>query len=185
MTDKNAAPAQDADRKSGDGSSSSTQDGQRPLRPAMVMAIRGDDGGVSPKSGPTKVVSIEEPKLPPPAPMQPLDTPPLKQFTAGVGKRLTGRPTPSHSNSSKISLASQASFDDVPTRPAMSQSGESSSGTGNYSHSSRQKHHHQHDKLLSQVSEWLHVQKAKKAARKARKHKTPHPRDDGGGNENT
>ena len=51
MTDRNAAPPQDADRKSGDGS----QEGhQRPLRPAMVMAIRGDDGGVSPKSGPTK-----------------------------------------------------------------------------------------------------------------------------------
>lgn len=50
MTDRNAAPPQDADRKSGDGS----QDGQRPLRPAMVMAIRGDDGGVSPKIGPTK-----------------------------------------------------------------------------------------------------------------------------------
>ncbi|KFY16575.1 hypothetical protein V492_01234, partial [Pseudogymnoascus sp. VKM F-4246] len=35
-----------------------------------------------------------------------------------------------------------------------------------------------HDKLLSQVSEWLHVQKAKKAARKARKHRS-HPRSDG------
>ncbi|KFZ14165.1 hypothetical protein V502_06190 [Pseudogymnoascus sp. VKM F-4520 (FW-2644)] len=174
MTDRNAAPPQDADRKSGDGS----QEGQqRPLRPAMVMAIRGDDGGVSPKSGPTKVVSIEEPKLSPP--MQPLDTPPIKQFTAGVGKRLTGRPTPSFSNSSKISLVSQASLEDIP-RPAMSQSGESSSGNGHYN--PRHKHHHQHDKLLSQVSEWLHVQKAKKAARKARKHKS-HPRDDG--NENT
>ncbi|KFZ16508.1 hypothetical protein V501_02173, partial [Pseudogymnoascus sp. VKM F-4519 (FW-2642)] len=41
-----------------------------------------------------------------------------------------------------------------------------------------------HDKLLSQVSEWLHVQKAKKAVRKARKHKA-HPREEGGGgNEN-
>ena len=59
----------------------------------------------------------------------------------------------------------------------MSQSGESSSGTGHYS-TRQHKHHLQHDKLLSQVSEWLHVQKAKKAARKARKHKA-HPRDDG------
>lgn len=51
MTDRNAAPAQDADRKTGDGTHESQQ---KPLRPAMVMAIRGDDGGVSPKSGPTK-----------------------------------------------------------------------------------------------------------------------------------
>lgn len=108
--------------------------------------------------------------------MQPLDTPPIKQFTAGVGKRLTGRPTPSFSNSSKISLVSQASLEDIP-RPAMSQSGESSSGNGHYNP------RHKHDKLLSQVSEWLHVQKAKKAARKARKHKS-HPRDDGNENEN-
>ncbi|OBT93891.1 hypothetical protein VE01_08193 [Pseudogymnoascus verrucosus] len=190
MTDRNAAPPQDADRKPGGvgdyGSTtrSNSHEGgggsQRPLRPAMVMAIRGDDGGVSPKSGPTKVVSIEEPKLSPP--MQPLDTPPLKQFTAGVGKRLTGRPTPSSfSNSSKNSLLSQASQEDIP-RLAMSQSGESSSGNAPYIQ--RHKHHHQHDKLLSQVSEWLHVQKAKKAARKARKHKA-HPREDGGrGNEN-
>ncbi|KFY22905.1 hypothetical protein V493_06241, partial [Pseudogymnoascus sp. VKM F-4281 (FW-2241)] len=172
---RNAAPPQDADRKSGDGS----QDGQRPLRPAMVMAIRGDDGGVSPKSGPTKVVSIEEPKLSPP--MQPLDTPPIKQFPAGVGKRLTGRPTPSVSNSSKISLVSQASLEDFP-RQAMSQSGESSSGTGGGGQYNA-RHKHQHDKLLSQVSEWLHVQKAKKAARKARKHKS-HPREEGNGIEN-
>ncbi|OAF63247.1 hypothetical protein VC83_00002 [Pseudogymnoascus destructans] len=119
MTDRNAAPPQDPDRKpGGDGSTTTSNShggggGQRPLRPAMIMAIRGDDGGASPKSGPTKVVSIEEPKLSPP--MQPLDTPPIKQFTAGVGKRLTGRPTPSSfSNSSKNSLVSQASQEDIP-----------------------------------------------------------------------
>ncbi|KFX98927.1 hypothetical protein V490_02039, partial [Pseudogymnoascus sp. VKM F-3557] len=181
MTDKNAAPPQDADRKTGDGSTQQQEGAQKhPLRPAMAMAFRGDDGGVSPKSGPTKVVSIEEPKLSPP--MQPLDTPPIKQFTAGVGRRLTGRPTPSFSNSSKNSLLSQASLDEDIPRTAMSQSGESSSGTGGQYSSRHKHHHHQHDKLLSQVSEWLHVQKAKKAARKARKHKA-HPHEDGG-NEN-
>ncbi|OAF55789.1 hypothetical protein VC83_07740 [Pseudogymnoascus destructans] len=186
MTDRNAAPPQDPDRKpGGDGSTTTSNShggggGQRPLRPAMIMAIRGDDGGASPKSGPTKVVSIEEPKLSPP--MQPLDTPPIKQFTAGVGKRLTGRPTPSSfSNSSKNSLVSQASQEDIP-RLAMSQSGESSSGNGPYIQ--RHQRHHQHDKLLSQVSEWLHVQKAKTAARKARKHKA-HPRGEGGNENNS
>lgn len=45
MTDRSVALAQDADRKRADG----TPEGQRSLRPDMVMAIRGDDGGVSPK----------------------------------------------------------------------------------------------------------------------------------------
>lgn len=54
MTDKNATPPQFADKKPSDGTSSSTHEAQKPLRPAMVMAVRGDDGGVSPKSGPTK-----------------------------------------------------------------------------------------------------------------------------------
>ncbi|KFX87393.1 hypothetical protein O988_09411, partial [Pseudogymnoascus sp. VKM F-3808] len=46
MTDKNAAPPQDADRKTGDGSTQQQEGAQKhPLRPAMAMAIRGDDGG--------------------------------------------------------------------------------------------------------------------------------------------
>ena len=50
MTDKNEAP-RDADKKTSD---ANHEVQQRPLRPAMVMAIRGDDGRVSPKIGPSK-----------------------------------------------------------------------------------------------------------------------------------
>lgn len=49
MADRNAA-VQDAERKTGD----AVLEVQKPLRPAMVMAIRGDDGGVSPRMGATK-----------------------------------------------------------------------------------------------------------------------------------
>ena len=117
----------------------------------------------------------EEPKISSP-PLKPLDTPPIKQFTAGVGKRLAGRPTPSPFSSSRVSLISQASLEDTTQTPT-SQPGESSSRKA--AQNSRQKIHQQHEKLLSQVSEWLHVQKGKKAARRARKHKAhSHPRDD-------
>lgn len=133
----------------------------------MVMSSRegdakGSGDGATPKSGPTKAVSIAEPENTSPI-ISPLDNQPHKQFSAGVGKRLTGRPPSIHS-SSKISLRSQTSFEDLPAA-ALSKLAESMAPNQRQTH----KKTHQHERLRSQVSDWLQAQKAKKLARKARK----------------
>ncbi|PQE21325.1 Choline kinase protein [Rutstroemia sp. NJR-2017a WRK4] len=108
----------------------------------------------SPKSGPTKFVSIdaepEEIQLPPSEENQR-----PKQFNAGLAKRLTGRPHMASTSSSRASLRSQSSKDELNTAESTPTNQEG-------------KHHH-HEKLLSQVADWLHAEKAKMAARKANK----------------
>ncbi|KAF7855311.1 uncharacterized protein EAF02_011570 [Botrytis sinoallii] len=131
-----------------------------PRRPAL----RADTDDIhSPKSGPTKVVSIAEPE---PEDIQEFELPPtdessrIKHFSAGVAKRMTGRPNMPSASSSKLSVRSQNSVEepsrDVPS-PEASRSNDES------------KHHHHRDKLLSQVAEWLHSEKAKRTSRKANK----------------
>jgi choline kinase len=107
-------------------------------------------------------VSIAEPESISPL-IQPLDGQPRKQFTAGVAKRLSGRPPPPSSHGS---ISSQKSIEDLPAA-AMDES-----PTSGHKATQRQHHHSKHDRLLSQVAEWLQAEKAKRAARKAKKHST-------------
>ncbi|KAH8654496.1 kinase-like domain-containing protein [Tricladium varicosporioides] len=119
-----------------------------------------------------------------------------KQFNAGVGaRRLSGRPNMYSSSSSRLSLISQSSFDDTDTSTPHSHSNSrpnglvSTSEKGNehtngsvegnnyqhrhghlHSHTHRHEHNeHRHDKLLTQVAGWLQAEKAKRAARRAKK----------------
>ncbi len=81
-----------------------------------------------------------------------------------MGKRLTGRPTSTHS-SSKVSLKSQTSFEDLPAA-ALQRLTEASASQRSHPQSHRHGKH-QHQKLLHQVGEWLQVQKGKSATRTA------------------
>jgi choline kinase len=107
-------------------------------------------------------VSIAEPESISPL-IQPLDGQPKRQFTAGVAKRLSGRPPPTSTHGS---ISSQKSIEDLPAA-AMDES-----QTSGHKPIQRHHHHSKHDRLLSQVAEWLQAEKAKHAARKATKHST-------------
>ncbi len=106
------------------------------------------------------VVSIAEPESISPL-MQAMDGQPRKQYNAGVGRRLSGRP-PQSSASSRASLVSQKSIEDLP-EAALSLS--PNEGRSHHHH-----HRHRHEKLLAQVAEWLHAEKTKRASRKAKKY---------------
>lgn len=108
------------------------------------------------------VVSIAEPENISPL-IQPLDGQPRKQFTAGVARRLSGRPAPS-SASSRASIVSQKSMEDLP-EPVLS-----TGPNEGQAHAHRQRHQHRHEKLLAQVAEWLQAEKAKLVSRKPKKY---------------
>ncbi|TAQ83169.1 hypothetical protein B7494_g8509 [Chlorociboria aeruginascens] len=138
---------------------SDTSGSPLPLRPAL----RADqlEESTSPRSGPAKFVSIAEPEdISSVANSGSDDNQRIKQFNAGVGKRLTGRPSMTSPNSSRMSLLSQGSIDenvssDAPAAPQERRH--------------RPQHHHHHEKLLTQVAEWLQAEKAKREARRSKK----------------
>lgn len=92
-----------------------------------------------------------------------------KQFSARIGKRLSGRPPIVGGNSSRTSLLSQSSLDPL-SRLASSQPTEQGSpdaeATGQH-HSHRLDHMSQ--RLLGQVAEWLEYERTKKNNRKSRR----------------
>ncbi|KAF8859336.1 kinase-like protein [Acephala macrosclerotiorum] len=171
---------------------SSHTSSELPLRPALK------EEPMSPKSGPVKVVSIAEPEpenTPPLTSSSSFDESAAarhKQFRAGVAdKRMTGRPSFhggswSANSASRLSLLSQSSVDEpVPASDASAglpspRNGEveRKRGRGHGLHLHGHGHHgggggsergHHHDKLLSQVAEWLQAEKAKRAARKSKR----------------
>ncbi|KAI8961823.1 kinase-like protein [Daldinia sp. FL1419] len=92
---------------------------------------------------------------------------PKRQFSAGIAKRLSGRPPMlEHNSSSRTSLLSQNSLE--------SQSGQTSnqsphpnpqdSGRSHPHH-----HHHQLDRFVAQVADWLEHERVKKQNRRSRK----------------
>jgi len=130
--------------------------------------------------GPLVAVQIAEPEMES-ASLE--ESPHPKQFTAGVGKRLSGRPA-APGNASRTSLLSQSSLDGLPgvsasPPPATDDPGRSPS----HSH-----HHHRADKtserLLSQLAEWIQHEKVKLERRKKfkvrhRRRKSRSPTGDG------
>jgi choline kinase len=124
------------------------------------------------------VVSIAEPESLPPSLYTPSeDSTRIKQYKAGVAdKRMTGRPMMPSNSSSRLSILSQSSIDEP--APASDASVTSKQGDGKH-HGHHHHHHHrykneeqaqqQHDKLLTQVAQWLQAEKAKRAAKNAKR----------------
>lgn len=119
------------------------------------------------------VVSIAEPDELSPL-MESEDNKPKKhhRFTAGLAKRLTGRPVTPSNNSSRLSLVSQSSIDDLlppPSIPYDEPETETENGKSFvHSHHHSHPHTHTHEKLLTQVAEWLQAEKARHASRKSK-----------------
>lgn len=119
-----------------------------------------------------KVVSIaeNEEEIPPP-PQQPEEPSRPKFFPASTaGRRLTGRSTMSAS-SSRTSLKSQSSLDDLilPDAAAVQAAEKRTGGAGAAHHHPVQHHTHRHDRFVAQVTEWLEAERVKHAARKAKR----------------
>ncbi|KAH9888614.1 protein kinase-like domain-containing protein [Xylariomycetidae sp. FL2044] len=150
-----------------------TSDGL-PLRSIMKQD---DDDESAPSSSATattatKAVQIAEPELPLDLPT---DTLTKKQFSAGIAKRLSGRPPISAQNSSRASLISQTSLDTL-TGYTSSQSSlpqmyqpDSDQAQSSSHHPSRHGHDHFGERLITQVADWLENERNKKRNRKARR----------------
>jgi choline kinase len=81
---------------------------------------------------------------------------------------MTGRPSMHSNSSSRISLVSQNSIDDLNLDTTGTQHPRGESHPHPHPHPHHAHHAHKHDKLLLQVSEWLQREKAKLAARKSK-----------------
>jgi choline kinase len=109
-------------------------------------------------------VHIAEPEQESPEEVQP-----KKQFSAGVGRRLSGRPPILPSNSSRASLISQNSLE------ALSSLASQQSPLQGPSDPEGSQAHHRHrldhlgERLVAQVAEWLEHERVKKQNRKSRR----------------
>ncbi|KAI3327248.1 kinase-like protein [Xylariaceae sp. AK1471] len=138
----------------------------QPLRSAMK---HDDDGERAPDSSTTssmKAVQIAEPE---PDPINPDENLPKRQFSAGVAKRLSGRPHLPSTSSSKSSLLSQASLEALSglSKPMSSPQAQEESAQP------RPPHRHRIDvvgeRIIAQVAEWLEHERSKRQNRKSRR----------------
>jgi len=85
----------------------------------------------------------------------------IKQFPASTAsRRLSGRPYMPSNSSSRLSLVSMQSTEEPSSTEATNTP---------HIHAEEKHHQHHHERLLSQVAEWLQAEKAKRAARKSHK----------------
>ncbi|KAI1501611.1 kinase-like domain-containing protein [Biscogniauxia marginata] len=137
-----------------------------PLRSAMKHE---DDAERTPQSSAaasTKAVHISEP---PPDPVNSEEALPKKQFSAGIARRLSGRPPLQATNSSKTSLLSQPSLEALNSY-ASSQSTHQPPQEDGHLHSQHQYRPDQiGQRLVSQVAEWIEHERAKRHHRKSRR----------------
>lgn len=92
-----------------------------------------------------------------------------KQFSAGVGKRLSGRPPIVGANSSRTSVLGQSGLEPLVKAvsnqsPVQGPSDPDAAGTHHRHHLNHLSH-----RLVSQVAEWLEYERTKKSSRKSRK----------------
>ncbi|KAJ9155222.1 Choline kinase [Pleurostoma richardsiae] len=136
----------------------------QPLR----SALKTDDdvNGPASSSASTKAVQIAEPES-----MNREETPPIRQFPANLAKRLSGRPAISPANSSRTSLASRRSVEDLAAgsyfTSSPSQVAEDQQPPPAHH---RQRLDHASQKLVAQVADWLQHERTKREHRKPRKH---------------
>ncbi|KAI1651043.1 kinase-like protein [Daldinia loculata] len=110
----------------------------------------------------TKAVQIAEPE---PDQDNLEEIHPKRQYSAGLAKRLSGRPPMLDHNSSRTSLQSQNSLEPQSSH-TRSQSPHHNLQDGGRSHSH---HHHQIDRFVAQVSDWLEHERVKRQNRRSRR----------------
>ncbi|KAI1778957.1 kinase-like protein [Hypoxylon cercidicola] len=110
----------------------------------------------------TKAVQIAEPE---PDPGNLEDILPKRQYSAGLARRLSGRPAVSDLNSSRTSLLSQTSLEALSSH-ASSQSPHHNPQDGGSHHHHRP---HQLDRFVAQVADWLEQERVKKQNRRSRR----------------
>ncbi|KAK7917066.1 choline kinase [Apiospora marii] len=113
-----------------------------------------------------------------PEPEAPEETQPKKQFSAGVGKRLSGRPPMVGANSSRASLLSQSSLEmlggHASNKSPAHEAQDADQPQGNSHHRHRLDHYG--EKLITQVAEWLEHERSKKEKRRGKRHHIRHRR---------
>lgn len=92
-----------------------------------------------------------------------------KQFSAGVGKRLSGRPPIVGANSSRASLLSQSSIDTLANIPSNQSPNQGPSDPDAPPAQHRHRLDHLSSRLVAQVAEWLEHERLKKNNRKSRR----------------
>ncbi|EGS22941.1 choline kinase-like protein [Thermochaetoides thermophila DSM 1495] len=129
-------------------------------------ALKSDgDSDKIPQTGAVKAVQIAEPE-----PSSPDETQVKKQFSAGVAKRLSGRP-PLSTASSRSSTVGQVSYDGAADSPASTAPVLAEDAHG-HPHP-----HHRHkidmitERFMAQVADWVEREKTKRERRKSRKRK--------------
>lgn len=94
-------------------------------------------------------------------------SPRRRRFSAGVGKRLSGRPPPVPADSSRTSLLSQASLEALDSLASNSSLDVSTDASASH-------HHHRHlvnhfgERLIAQISDWLEHERTKNQNRMSR-----------------
>ncbi|KAI1851865.1 hypothetical protein JX266_002718 [Neoarthrinium moseri] len=139
-------------------SSSTPVSGGLPLRSAMKAE---DDGERTP---PLKAVQIAEPEL-----EAPEEISHRKQFSAGLAKRLSGRPPIVGANSSRTSTLSQGSIETLSSLAGTQQPSQTPSDAESSQPQHRHRLDHLSERLVSQIAEWLEHERAKKQNRKSRR----------------
>ncbi|KAI1329982.1 kinase-like protein [Xylariaceae sp. FL0255] len=138
----------------------------QPLRSAM----RQDEDTTTDHANGTssiKAVQIAEPE---PEPVNPEETLPRKQFSAGLARRLSGRSPVTSTSSLRPSLLSQTSSEAMASSLPISQSPQQLPTEPAQSH-----HRHRHrldhvgERLIAQVAEWLEHERIKKQNRASRR----------------
>ncbi|KAL7621437.1 hypothetical protein AAE478_008759 [Parahypoxylon ruwenzoriense] len=141
-----------------------TGDGH-PLR--SVLKQDDDSERPSPLSGisNTKAVQIAEPQL---GQGGSDETLPKRQYSAGVARRLSGRPPVQDINSSRSSLLSQSGVETLSSHTS-SQSLHHHQQDGSRPHSQHHHHHPHLDRFIAQVADWLEHERVKEQNRRARR----------------
>ena len=123
------------------------------LLPRYVAVVIAEPESISPTLNPSSMDGYED--------NNPYTRSP-KQHRVGSTKRMSGRPALQASTSSLHSMTSQSSgtFTSILDPPP-------ENGTIHIS-GSVDKHHHHHRRLISQVADWLHKEKARRGARKSK-----------------
>ncbi|KAI0020685.1 protein kinase-like domain-containing protein [Xylariomycetidae sp. FL0641] len=110
-------------------------------------------------------VQIAEPE---PEPGYTEGAPLKKQFSAGLAKRLSGRPPAPGPNASKTSLLSQTTLEALTGHSGGMPANPSQEDGGKPHHAHRQKLEHVGERFMAQVADWLENERIKKQSRTSR-----------------